>query len=66
MYNNTELVAKVHGNANKVANNVTTFTDSDYVKTFLSNYAEQHAIYIPGRISNIYNTSLKLLPSSDS
>lgn len=65
-YNENGLVARVHGNANKVAKNVTSFTDTQYVVKFLRNYAEQHAIYLPGRSSTVFNTNLKLLPSSDS
>lgn len=66
MYNDNGLVAKVHGNTMKKAHNVTTFMDTQFVLKFLQNYAEQHAIYLPGRSSTVYNTSLKLLPSSDS
>lgn len=66
MYNDSGLVAKVHGNAKKIAKNATSFTDAKYVVNFINNYAEQHAIYLPGRSSTVYNTNLKLLPSSDS
>lgn len=66
MYNDNGLVAKAHGNANKIAKNATSFSDTKYVVKFLINYAERHAICLPGRSSTVFNTNLKLLPSSDS
>lgn len=67
MYNDNGLVAKVHhGNAKKIAKNSTSFSDTKYVVKFLINYAEQHAICLLGRSSTVFNTNLKVLPSSDS
>jgi hypothetical protein len=31
----------------------------------LNNYAEQHAIILPRRVSTVYNAKVQLLPSSD-
>ncbi|KAG8266542.1 hypothetical protein J6590_108221 [Homalodisca vitripennis] len=66
MYNTSGLIATAHGNTGKVKKNVTSFKDTEFVVKFLQNYAEQHAIILPGRSKTVYNTSLKLLPSSDS
>lgn len=65
MYNESGLISKVHGNAGKVPKNVTSFCDTENIVRFLYNYAEQHAVILPGRSSTIYKTNLKLLPSSD-
>lgn len=66
MYNDNGLVSMVHGNANKINKNATSFSDKKYVVKFLINYVEQHAICLPGRSSSVFKTNLKLLPSSDS
>lgn len=65
MYNNNGLVAKVHGNALTTNKKVSHFIDTQYVVKFMNNYAEQNAIFLPGRSSTVFNASLKLLPSSD-
>lgn len=49
----------------KIAKNAISFTDTKYLVKFLNNYAEQHAIYLPGRSTSAYNTNLKPLPYSD-
>ncbi|XP_049955342.1 unconventional myosin-Va-like [Schistocerca serialis cubense] len=59
------LIVKAHGNARKLPKNVTSFSDSEFVVRVLHNYAEQHAIILPGRSSTQYNANFKLLPSSD-
>ncbi|KAG8257716.1 hypothetical protein J6590_042825 [Homalodisca vitripennis] len=61
--NNQEVVDEDDG---KMKHKVTSFSDTEFVVKFLQNYAEQHAIMLPGRSSTVYNTTLKLLPSSDS
>lgn len=66
MYNATGLVAKEHGNTGRLKKHTTSFPDTEFVVRFLHNYAEQHAIILPGRSSTVYQTSLRLLPSSDS
>lgn len=65
VYNGSGLIAKQHGNAGKMAKNVTTHKKIEYVVRFLTNYAEQHALILPGRASTVYNANLKLLPSNE-
>lgn len=65
-YNEKGLIAKVHGNTGKTTKKVTNFRDTEFVMKFLNNYAEQNAIFLPGRSATVYNSRLKLLPSSDS
>lgn len=49
----------------KSAKNVTSFSSVHNVVRFLNNYAEQHAIILPGRVSTVYNANVQLQPSSD-
>ena len=39
-------------------------SDVQYVVTFITNYAEEHAILLPGRIPGYKRNDIKLLPSS--
>lgn len=54
-----------HGNARKCPSNVTSFSIVENIVRFLTNYANQHALFLPGRTGSQRNVSAKLLPSSD-
>lgn len=60
----TGLLARTHGNTNRLPKNALTFTEVKNVVKFLENYAEAHAILLPGRIPGYKRTDLQLLPSS--
>ena len=60
------LTPRVHGNAGRIPHNALTYTQINNVVKFIINYAEQHAILLPGRIPSHKRDDLKLLPSSDS
>jgi len=60
------LTPRTHGNSNRVPHNVMSYTDISNLVKFVQNYAEQHAILLPGRIPGYKRDDLKLLPSSDS
>ena len=58
------MVARVHGNTNRRPHNALTFEQRLDVVRFISNFAEQHAVLLPGRIPGYARDDLKLLPSS--
>ena len=58
------LVPRVHGNTKRLPANALTFADVQRVVAFVQNYAEDHAILLPGRIPGYKRTDLQLLPSS--
>lgn len=66
MYNSSGIIAKQHGNTGKIKHKVTSFSATEFVVRFLHNYSEQNAVMLPWRSSTVYNTTLRLLPSSDS
>ena len=57
-------VPRVHGNTKHLPANALTFTDVQRVVSFIENYAEDHAILLPGRRPGYKRTDLKLLPSA--
>ncbi len=61
------LEAKIHGNVNatSIAKRLPLEMVSR-VKSFISNYAEQVSLVLPGRVSSFANADLYLLPSTDS
>lgn len=59
------LTPRTHGNSNRVPNNVLSYTEISNLLKFIQNYAEQHAILLPGRIPGYKRDDLKLLPCSD-
>ena len=60
------LAPRTHGNSNRVPHNALSYTDLCNLVKFIQNYAEQHAILLPGRIPTYKRDDCKLLPSSDS
>lgn len=58
------LTFRQHGNHNRLPHNAMSFEDTKYVLRFLQNYAELHAILLPGRIPSYKRDDLVLLPSS--
>ena len=58
------LVPRVHGNTRRLPANSLTFENVQQITTFIQNYAEDHAILLPGRIPGYKRTDLQLLPSS--
>ena len=60
------LTPRIHGNAGRYPHNALTYIQISNMIKFIQNYAEQHAILLPGRIPSHKRDDLKLLPSSDS
>ena len=56
---------RVHGNTGRVPYNALTAEETKGIVVFLENYAEMHAILLPGRISGVKDYGkAKLMPSS--
>ena len=58
------LAPRVHGNTKRAPSNALSFNDIQHVVTFIVNYAEDHAILLPGRIPGYRRSDLQLLPTS--
>lgn len=65
-FKNEGLTVKKHGNAGKSPINTTPLEVTERAVKFIRNYAEQNAIFLPGRVSTVFNSNLKLLPSHES
>ena len=63
-YISNGLSVRTHGNAGKLPHNVTSYVSIRHIVQFITNFAEQHAILLPGRIPGYKRDDLKLLPSS--
>ena len=60
------MTPRVHGNTKSLPHNSLPFGIINAAVKFLQNYAEQHAILLPGRIPGYKRDDMKLLPSSSS
>ena len=52
-----------HGNTKRLPHNALTYEDIIRIVKFLSNYAEEQAILLPGRVPGYKRDDFKLLPS---
>ena len=60
-YENSGLSSRTHGNTRGLPKNTLPFVVVEDVKLFLANYAEEHAISLPGRIPGYKDEDIKLL-----
>ena len=58
------IAPRVHGNTRRLPVHALTFDDVSRVVTFIRNYAEDHAVLLPGRIPGYKRSDLQLLPCS--
>ena len=65
-YMENGLTTRIHGNTKRLPYNVTTYEEIKRIVKFVSNYAEEQAILLPGRIPSYKRDDIKLLPSSTS
>ena len=65
-YTDNGLETRVHQNTKRLPVKTLTYDDIKCIIQFLQNYAEQHAILLPGRIPGYKRDDVKLLPSSNS
>ena len=54
---------RVHGNVKRRPWNAASFPDKERAVTFIKNFAEAHALPLPGRMPKFYDYSIMLLPS---
>ena len=62
-YNQICLTMREHGNKRKRPHNAFSFEDVNYFQSFMSNYADDRAIILPGRYPGHKNINLRLLSS---
>ena len=60
------LVTRTHGNTRRLPHHALTLDETMNVLKFITNYAEQNAILLPGRIPQFKRDDIKVLPCSDS
>ena len=65
-YQNHGISPRTHGNAKRLPENTLSQSTIEGVHTFLSNYVEENAICLPGRIPGFKNDDIKVLSSSES
>ena len=63
-YLSNGLSVRTHGNYKRMPHNALSYRQVANLVKFIQNYAEQHAILLPGRIPAFKRDDLKLLPSS--
>ena len=57
------FLPRKHGNSGKAPHNSLTVKDRERIKTFLTKYASDHALPLPGRLPNYKSEKVLLLPS---
>jgi len=62
---NSGLSSRTYGNTRRLPKNTLPFAVVEDVKLFLANYAEEHAISLPGRIPGYKDEDIKLLFSHE-
>lgn len=64
-YENHGISQRSHGNSKRLPSNTLPQAVVEDVKSFLTNYVEENAIQLPGRIPGYKNEEIKLLSSSE-
>ena len=65
-YQEHGMETRIHQNSNRAPAQALSFDDINRIVKYLHQYAEQHAILLPGRIPGQKRDDVKLLPSSSS
>jgi hypothetical protein len=60
----TGLTTRIHGNTRRMPKNTLSLRETQNAVKFLSSYASDNAILLPGRIPGYKRDDLQLLPSS--
>ena len=63
-YKENGITPRTHKNSKKLPYNTLSFETTKYVVDFIINYAECHAIMLPGRTPDFWNHDVKLLPTN--
>lgn len=58
------LTPRTHGNVKRKPAHALSFASTKYIVTFIHNYAEQHALLLPGCVPRYSQSDIQLLPSS--
>ena len=58
------LTPRVHGNVRRLPHHALTMEATQLVVNFITTYAEEHAILLPGRVPGYKRTDVQLLPTS--
>ena len=64
-YQNYGISLRTHGNSKRLPHNTLPQAVAEDVKNFLSNYAQENAVLLPGRIPGFKDEDIQLLSSSD-
>ena len=64
-YKKNGILPRVHGNKERLHIRVCSLETVQTVVSFLDNYAEEHAVALPGRVPGFKCTDVRLLPSSN-
>ena len=64
-YQNHGVSLRTHGNTKRLPHNTLSQASVEGVKAFLSNYVEENAICLPGRIPGFKSDEIKVLSSSE-
>lgn len=64
-YEENGVSLRVHGNRKRTPHNAVPQSVTEEVKNFLSNFVEENAVLLPGRIPGFKNDDIKLLSSSE-
>ena len=64
-YQNHGISLRTHGNSKRLPHNTLPQAVAEDVKNFLSNYAHENAVLLPGRIPGFKDEDIQLLSSSD-
>ena len=64
-YQSHGISLRIHGNNKRLPHNTLPLAVAEDVKNFLSNYADENAVLLPGRIPGFKNEDIQLLSASD-
>ena len=64
-YEEHGIALRVHGNHKRTPHNALPLAATEDVKNFLTNYADENAVLLPGRILGFKNDDIRLLSSSE-
>ena len=57
------LLPRIHGNKNKLPHNALHYSDREQIKLFITRYANENAMPLPGRMPNHRQSKVLLLPT---
>ena len=58
------IVTRAHGNMKRIPHNALSFDTVERVVKFITSYAEQNGLVLPGRVPGYSRSDIQLLPSS--